>query len=396
MNITAHFKTSLANILTSKLRSLLTLLGILVGTASVVALISSGELATQHALEQFKNLGTDLLSVSIENNNQNNSNLSAKLNLAKIDTIQRASNNILASAPYTTDYSSISFSGQPLQGNVIGATQALSDIVKIKLASGRFVSYLDGNEFFCVIGSSIAQTIKAAGIKNPLGQQLRVGNNFFTIIGIAQPWPENMFMYADINNGVIIPIGTSLTLNKYVSIQNIIFKLDNTANIDTVQTQITNTVNQLLPNSSLFFRSAKQLIESMQKQRQTFTLMLAAIGGISLIVGGIGVMNIMLVSVIERRREIGVRMAIGAKRRDIQYMFLAEAVVLTLFGGILGIIIGILISLAIAVFSHWTFHLYILPPTIGFVVSALVGIFFGYYPALQASHLDPIETLRSE
>ena len=134
----------------------------------------------------------------------------------------------------------------------------------------------------------------------------------------------------------------------------------------------------------------------MKKQNETFTLLLGFIGSIALIVGGIGVMNIMLVSVVERRREIGVRMAVGAKRRDIQLMFLTEAVVLTLFGGLMGVITGEAVALFTALISQWTFHLYILPLVVGFFVSALVGIFFGFYPARKASLLDPIETLRSE
>ena len=125
-------------------------------------------------------------------------------------------------------------------------------------------------------------------------------------------------------------------------------------------------------------------------------MMLASIGAISLVVGGIGVMNIMLVSVIERRREIGVRMAIGAKPYDIWKMFLIESIILTLFGGLLGVIFGMGIALGIAYFSGWEFHFYLIPPALGFSVSVLVGIFSGFYPAMSASKLDPIETLASD
>lgn len=398
MKLISHVHESISNILTSKLRSALTLLGILVGTASVVALVSSGELATQHALAQFKTLGTDLFAISLQSNGNSPdpNNQANKLNLASVDKIQAVSPDILLAAPYTTNYSSISYEGHSLQGGIIGATDTLDDVADIKMAHGRFVSYLDGNQYFCVIGHDIAKSIRQYGVRDPIGQQIRVGNNYFTIIGVAKQWPENMFMYADINQSIIIPVGTSLTLNKYVSIQNIIFKLQKGTDIDQLQQKISNKINQLLPGTQIFPRSAKQIIESMKKQSQTFTLMLGAIGGISLIVGGIGVMNIMLVSVIERRREIGVRMAIGAKRRDIQLMFLTEAVVLALFGGVVGIIVGIGVSFLVAEFSHWEFQIFSLPPAIGFLVSAMVGIFFGFYPALKASKLNPIEVLRSE
>jgi len=149
-------------------------------------------------------------------------------------------------------------------------------------------------------------------------------------------------------------------------------------------------------SENCFFRSAKELIKSMEAQHKIFTLLLGLIGSISLLVGGIGVMNIMLVSVLERRREIGVRLALGALRKEIQWMFLSEAILLSLSGGFLGIIIGIFASYVIAAFVNWHFTIFLLPPFIGFTVSVFVGIFFGFYPAYKASQLNPIQTLRME
>lgn len=396
MNLVQQFHEAFGNLLTSKLRSLLTLLGVLIGTASVVALVSSGELATQHALAQFKTLGTDLLAVSINPSSSTDSPQAKRLHLSDVTTLAASSSYILQAAPYTNYYATISYNGNPLQGSVIGATEALQEIAKIDLAQGRFISYLDKTWFFCVIGNNMAQRIRSLGVSNPMGTQIRVGENYYTIVGIAKPWPENIFLYADVDNALIIPIENSFALSKYVQIQNIIFKLRPHASINQVQSQVTSAINSIVPKQQLFFRSAKQLIVSLEKQRQTLTLLLALIGSISLVVGGIGVMNIMLVSVIERKREIGIRMAIGATRRDIGLMFITEAVVLTLFGGVLGILIGVAISFVTAELSHWTFQLYLLPPLVGFLVSALVGMFFGFYPAFQASRLNPIETLRSE
>lgn len=392
-----HIVGALNNLWLYKLRSLLTLLGVLVGTASVVALVSSGHLATEHALAQFKTLGTELLALTIENNQQQPQNeQTEKFNLDQVNKLKNSNAEILLAAPYTSDYSAISYLGKALHGSVIGATENLSRILKISLAQGRFVYAVDQEQYFAVLGSELAKEIAQQGAFNPIGLQIRVGNHFFTIIGVTNPWPENMFMYSDLNRAVIVPILSSFTISQHTHLQNILFELKPDADIDKVQQSIEQTLTQISPNSKAQFRSAKQLIDSMQKQRATFTLMLGAIGGIALIVGGIGVMNIMLVSVIERRREIGIRMAIGAKRRDIQRMFLSEAIVLTLVGGLVGIIFGILVSLIIAIASGWTFYIYTLPVLIGFVVSVLVGIFFGYYPAYKASQLDPIQTLQSD
>lgn len=399
MRFSGHLKEAFANLLTSKLRSFLTVLGVLVGTASVVALVSGGRLATEHALAQFKTLGTDLLAANIEEARYEQAAIedpTTVLHIQDINKVSKSSSAIRDVAPYTTGFGSLSYEGAALQGSVIGATRSLQKMIKIELAQGRFVSSYDDQEMFCVIGSELAKNLRAFGVFHPIGKQIKIDDYYFTIVGVVKPWTENMFMYSNINNSVIIPIETSLLLSKYTQIRNMIFRLTPKANIEAVQHDVQAAVNRIIPGKKLFFRSAKELITSMEKQREALTLFLALIGGISLVVGGIGVMNIMLVSVIERRREIGVRMAVGARRKDIQMMFLTEAIVLTLFGGVLGIIIGELISFLTAFFSGWVFHFYLLPPIAGFVVSVLVGIFFGFYPAYQASRLDPIETLRSD
>lgn len=398
MNFIRLLHEALANLTVAKLRSLLTLLGVLIGTASVVALVSSGELATEHALAQFKTLGTDLLAISINSTSQSGSpqDQSARLDLPKINTLQRVSPAIIEMAPYTNYFGQVSYKGTQVEGGIIGATQNLADIVKIEMAQGRFVSDLDKYSFYCVIGSGIADKLRSAGGIAPLGQQILVGNNYYTIIGVAKNWPENMFMFADIDNSLIVPIQNSFLLSKYIQIQNVIFKLRPNTDIDHLVNQLTQAVNNIIPGQQIFPRSAKQLIASMEKQRETLTLLLTLIGAISLIVGGIGVMNIMLVSVAERRREIGIRLAVGATGKDIGLMFIAEAIVLTVFGGILGIIVGIIISFVAAKVSGWGFRFFPLPPLIGFFVSVLVGIISGTYPAYKASQLDPITTLRSD
>lgn len=406
MVFSGYLREAYSNLITSKMRSFLTILGVLVGTASVVALVSGGQLATEQALAQFKTLGTDLLAVSIEDAKQEGGPAGGSgagqqaqmktLHLIDMAKIRNASPDILTAAPYTIGYGETSYKAKPLQANVLGAEETLKDVIKINVAKGRFVSFLDWQDYFCTIGSEVAVKMKQSGTVDPVGKQIRVGDNFFTVVGVVKPWPENMFIYADINHSIIVPIETSMLLSKYTKIRNIIFRLQPNSDIVAIQNRITNVINKILPGKRLFFRSAKELIVSMEKQRHTLTLFLALIGSISLVVGGIGVMNIMLVSVIERKREIGVRMAIGARRRDIQFMFLTEAIVLTLFGGLVGISIGELISFFTALFSGWSFHFYVMPPLAGFLVSVMVGIFFGFYPAYQASRLDPITTLRSD
>lgn len=398
MKVTAHVHEGLLNLFSAKLRSILALLGILVGTASVVAMVSGGELATNEALKQFKTLGTDLLAVSINESSDQEAQGSSqsKLSLQQARDLLTTDKNIINVAPYTQAYSPITYDGQQINGSVLGVTENFAQIVHINMLKGRFVSMLDGYTYYCVVGHNIYNTIREHSVLDPIGQQIQIGKDFFTIIGVADTWPENNFVYANIDNAVMIPVLASTALSKYATINNIIMQLTPHADIDAVKASITSAINQEVSHKSLFFRSAQELISHMKKQSEILTVFLGLIGSVSLLVGGIGVMNIMLVSVVERRREIGIRLAVGAKRADIRGLFLVEAVMLALVGGTLGVLLGMLVAYFIALFSRWEFTLFLLPPLIGFTVSAATGIFFGYYPAYKASQLDPIDALRSE
>ncbi len=396
MGFLAHIREALMNLFSAKLRSLLAILGILVGTGSVVALISSSQLATDHALAQFKKLGTNLLAVMISSNNEQPE--TGQVNNLKIDdmqTIQQQIPQIEKIVPYTMLYEPMSFRDLQFNGQILGATEGLADIVKINMQAGRFVSFLDQNSFYCVVGHDIGMQIRAKGL-NPINQQINVGNQILTIIGVADKWEPNLFLFANINEGILIPLSLSFILNPQTKIQNILLQLTPGYPLDPVKTQLQNVIAKITPNNQVRFHDPQQIIDVVSKQRSTFTWLLSAIGGISLLVGGIGVMNIMLVSVIERRREIGIRMAVGARGKDILEMFLIESMVLTIFGGLLGVLLGTLTTLILALSSGWEYSFHIGPVALGFIVSAVVGVFSGLYPSFRASRLDPIATLQSE
>lgn len=397
MNWLSHGQQALLNLGAAKLRSFLAVLGILVGTAAVVALISCGELATEKALAQFKALGTDLLAISVyqQESGKSHSN-DDQIPLAVWRDLADRVQGVLEVAPYATTYQPTSFQGHVMQAAIIGADESLAKIIAIELAQGHFVSFVESFEHYCVIGHNLARQLQQMGVNNPLGKQLRIGQALYTIIGVAKPWHENAFFNEDINQSAIIPIAGMPLVSKEYKVTNAILRLKEDSAIDDIITQITTIFQNQAPKLKTFARSAKQLINSMESQGKIFTLLLAVIGSISLLVGGIGVMNVMLVSVSERKKEIGVRKAVGAKNRQIQALFLAESVLLSLCGGLLGIIVGAIFTRVVAYFSDWPYTFYWLPPLAGFLVSAATGVFFGFYPATRAAKLEPVVSLRGE
>ncbi|KTD18747.1 ABC transporter permease [Legionella lansingensis] len=391
-----HLPQALVNLTAAKLRSLLAVLGILVGTAAVVALLCCGELATEKALEQFKALGTDLLAVSVFQQTPGKSSGGDDLSLSLWRQLPERIPAIKKIAPYSTTYQPMSFEGKILQGAVIGADESLANIIHIQLARGHFVSFVESFEHFCVIGDGLAKQLQDIHFDDPIGKQLRIGQALYTIIGVAQPWKENGFFNEDINQAVIIPIAGVALISKENKINNAILQLEEDSPIDDIIEQVKQLIIAQNPKLNVFSRSAKQIIAGMESQGHIFTLLLAVIGGISLLVGGIGVMNVMLVSVSERKKEIGIRKAVGAKNHEIQILFLIESVMLSFLGGVLGVILGLIFTWVVAYFSHWTFTLLLTPPLAGFAVSVATGIFFGFYPARRAAKLEPVVSLRSE
>lgn len=397
MNWLSHFQQALVNLSASKMRSFLAVLGILVGTAAVVALISCGQLATAKALEQFKALGTDLLAVSVYQKSANTSHSGVNsLSLEQWRGLAERIPYIVDIAPYSTAYQTLSFQGNIMQGAIIGADETLAKIIRIELSAGHFVSFVDSFEHFCVIGETVANQIKKFNMDEPVGKQIRIGQALYTIIGVANHWKENGFFNEDINNAVIIPIAGVRLVSKDASINNAVIQLKSDSPIDEVIEDIKQIISSQAPKLSVFPRSAKQIIASMESQGRIFTLLLGVIGGISLLVGGIGVMNVMLVSVSERKKEIGIRKAVGAKNKDIQSLFLIESIMLSLVGGILGVVLGLIFTRIVAYFSGWAFSIYWLPPIAGFLVSAATGVFFGFYPARRAAQLEPVVSLRGD
>lgn len=385
MKTKQHIKDATANLVRAKLRSFLAVLGVLVGTAAVVALVTCGQGAKQQALSQVQKLGPHLMIVSIHSSKED-------LTLSKALALKDHVQGVKRIAPYTQMYKESGFRQQSFDGKIIGTTSEYAGAVGAQLQHGRFLSFLEDHTFHCVVGANVKKQMKKEGVFNPVGHHIRVDQSLFTIVGVLKDNDNPRF---DLNSSIIIPATTSLQLSGKDSVSHLLVELKPDTEIKPVKHAIKSYIKDTLHDAKLFLMSPEQIMKTVKSQSQTLTMLLGLIGTISLIVGGIGVMNIMLVSVTERRREIGIRMALGATTKDILVMFLIEAVMLTAFGGVLGVLVGTAAAWVITeVWTSWGFYFFWQPAVISFSIAVLIGIFFGYYPAHKAARLDPIEAMR--
>lgn len=399
-----YLKEAARSLLSSKQRTILALIGIVIGIGSVIAMVSVGRIVQDESLRQFKEMGTDILTIEKEFGGAPGmagvgSRPAAKSSL-KLDTIRAIPSQcpaISAVAPSVRGSGDSSFNGKRLErSSPMGVTASFLEINKLSMREGRFISDLDEQSRYCVIGSQVADELHKKGADRLIGSKIRIGDNLFTVIGVTNEVPQGGMRRFEPNEMIYLHITTSLRVFANAEINSITARVSHGVTNNTARDQVMAYFASLGMGSAVRITSPEEIIAQMEKQMQMFTLLLGAIGSISLIVGGVGVMNVMLVSVTERRREIGIRRALGAKRGDIRGQFLIESVILSLIGGLLGIIFGIGASWLIAHFAKWQFSLSVGAILLGVGVSNAVGIFFGYYPARQASMLDPIVALKSE
>ncbi len=381
----ANVKEAAGSLFAARQRSLLALIGIAVGVGSVIAMISVGAIVREEALRQFRELGTDALSIRIGR--------SAPVTASEAFGLS-ALPGIAAAAPFMSSPGEISLAGRASEDvTIIGAPAALADLDKLRVASGRRISDLDHRRYFCVVGARVAATLREAGFERIVGETVRMGGAVYTVVGVLERLPRGMRRY-DPDRSVFIPISTASRALPRPQIRHVSAHMSPGAHHVATTREVVDYFRRAAPGRKVHVRSAEQLIEQMYKQMRLFALLLGSLGSISLLVGGIGVMNVMLVSVTERRSEIGIRRAFGARRADIQSQFLVESVVLSLVGGLVGIAAGIGGTWGICSFSGWTFDFSLAAVGLGMGVATASGVFFGFYPAWQAARLDPVAALR--
>jgi putative ABC transport system permease protein len=406
MNFLESFEVAAAALRANKMRSLLTMLGIIIGVAAVIAMMALGQGAQVAVKKSIQSMGNNLLSVFPGQFRGPGSSLgqSRPLSIEDSEKIASSVSGVVAVAPEINRSFQVKHDEKTWNTRIVGTTPDYGEVRNFSLSSGSFFREADqvGKRKVCVIGETVRQNLFDEG-EDPLGQEIKINRVNFTVIGVLTKKGASGFF--DQDDQIILPINTAIARlfggSRNRGLSTISVQAASEGVMPGVQDEITSLLRRehklgLQDEDDFSVRSQTEILKAMQSTTQTFTFLLAGIALVSLLVGGIGIMNIMLVSVTERTREIGVRKAVGARRSDILGQFLIESVVLSLVGGVIGILLGVVGARLLSQLAGW--NTLILPGSIllAFLFSSSVGVFFGYYPARRAAGMDPIVALRWE
>ena len=403
--IGANFRTALKALRANQLRSFLTTLGVIIGVAAVIAIVTLTQGVSVTLNQRLAGLGTNVLVIQSGSASRNG----AFQGEGTAQTLTMSDVQALTPIPHVANISPvISVGAQAIYGNhnwntqVQGVSPSYQSLQNWQLARGAWFSTGDqlGAAPVAVIGQTVVDNLFTPAGIDPIGQTIRINNQLFRVVGTLQSKGSSGFGNAD--DVIFVPSTAAQDrLKNSLYVDQIQIQVDSSTNVAQVQQNVTTTLEKqhhIAAGATGDFRvlNANQLLQTAQQTTTLLTALLVGIAAISLTVGGIGIMNIMLVSVTERIREIGIRMAVGARRSDIRNQFLIEAVVLSVIGGVIGILIGLLAGLGISAALGLPLVVSPLAILIAFGVAAIIGIGFGLYPAVRAARLDPIVALRTE
>jgi putative ABC transport system permease protein len=410
MKLLATIQIALSALRVNKMRSALTMLGIIIGVAAVIAMVAVGSGATARIQQQIQSIGSNVIIVLSGSINSGGIRLGsgASQTLTEDDAKSMAAEcpAVEAASPTVRGGAQVIYGNNNWATSIQGVTPEYLSIRDYSVESGQaFTSQdVDAATKTALLGKTVVT--KLFGDADPVGQVIRIKNVPFTVMGVLSPKGQSP-TGQDQDDTVIVPLSTAkrkvlgssqANLN---SVSTIMVQARGPKLMKDAEQQITDLLRQrhrlqLAQDDDFSVRNLEEVFSAQETSAHVMSILLAAIASVSLVVGGIGIMNIMLVSVTERTREIGVRVAIGAKKRDIRTQFLVEAVTLALLGGVIGIVTGLSASALISFLAKWSTLISPMAIVLAFGFSALVGVFFGWYPAKKAAALDPIVALRYE
>ncbi len=408
INIPSTVRISLRALRVNKMRSALTMLGIIIGVAAVITMLAVGTGARQKIGEQMASIGSNLIMVLPGSTSAGGVRMGAgtqpTLSMGDADAMLRECPAVAEVAPVLGGVAQVIYGNQNWSTSITGTTPGMLVVREWQLSSGRPFTSDDIRSAtkVCLIGQTIVDNL--FGSISPLGQIIRIKNIPFTVIGVLEAKGQDPGGH-DQDDAIFVPVTTAQKKLFGTSfpgmVRTIMVKAKSAEDLGPAEKQINELLKQRhhigqKQDNDFTVRNLTQMMQAAEESTKVMTLLLGAIASVSLLVGGIGIMNIMLVSVTERTREIGIRMAIGAKTWDIRLQFIIEALILSMIGGVVGIVIGISGSEILSMVMDWPTIVSPLSIFLSFGFSGLVGIFFGFYPAYKASLLDPIEALRYE
>lgn len=395
-------RVALDSIRSNKLRSLLTMLGIVIGIAAVITMVALGEGAQRAVQEQISSLGTDVLTVRPGSGwFSRGRSREARLTVDDLRMVERNASSVARLAPEMDQNFQVEFGAANGNFRVVGTTPSYREISRMELRFGRFFDAEEdrGRRRVAVLGSAVPEAL-GVDLLEMVGRQISIRNIGFEIVGIMEEQGGSGWFSPD--EQIFVPLGTAqFRLMGTDRIESFDAQVADGASMDVAMMQIEEALrraHRLRPGDAndFWIQNRAELLGTFQETSRTFTYLLAGIAAVSLVVGGIGIMNIMLVSVSERTREIGLRKALGARRRDVLVQFLLEALVLCVVGGVLGILLGSGAARAFSELANWNTAVSIEAVALAVLFSMAVGLFFGLWPARRAAGLDPIDALRYE
>ncbi len=389
MNWVQTWKMAFASIFSNKMRSFLTMLGIIIGVLAVTLLVSVVQGATGQVTSQIASMGSNLLTVSVTDTRAN-----LYLTMDDLAALQ-GKDGVALTAPLVTTSAEVAGDGESQSATVQGVTPNYFTITDLNVQTGRLLGQtdIDNRTHVALIGVDLAEELFGAG--NVVGQTITIADRTFTIVGLLEEQGSSLTGSQD--ERVLIPFTTAQRMTQNTQMTAFYASAESSDTVAQAESTLNRFMYAALGDEDAYtIYNQSALLDAMDEVLGTMSLLLGGIAGISLLVGGIGIMNIMLVSVTERTREIGIRKAIGAQRWDILVQFLIEAIVLSLLGGLIGLALGMAGAALLTTYMGMTIQVSLGVAAIAIGFSVLVGVVFGVYPAAKASRLHPIEALRYE
>jgi putative ABC transport system permease protein len=410
VSVPVLLRLGVRSLLVHKLRSVLSILGVVFGVAAVTAVSAVGEGARREAVAQIGSLGIDTMTVRARAGAGSGPGAAAPVSAARTglrlrdaEAIRAVVPNLVATAPVREAALAAEAGGRSTDAGVVGTTAAYRDAARLRLSAGRFLTDVDleDGKRVAILGAAVANSLFP--FQTPVGQRVLLGTDWYDVVGVvegravsrARPGPIRA---RDVNRAVFVPL-PALDRGgdgRVDGIDEIVLRVDDAERVGASAEVARRVVQRTTGGVPVDVIVPREILRQKERTQRIFNVVTGAIAAISLLVGGIGIMNIMLASVAERTREVGIRRAVGAARRDIAAQFLVESSLLTSAGGVLGAVLGVIGSLAIQALAGWPTALSPGMLVAGLVVALAVGIGFGFYPAWHAAHLEPMEALRQE